>query len=196
MSKKSKRNRKNASSPISQQINLVDIDYEKLADAIVKAKQKVDISAKEDEKNQHNAWLKSVGFIEHSNVYKRTTNDLYCTLKIFAFPERYWKKEKRHVTNSIMTIIISSFFRLLELASFLVAAVILIGGIQSYQWPFILIYIVGSVVILAISRLFRFARYEVEAIKDENYLVELFSAITSFIALIVAALALYVGVMK
>ncbi len=59
-----------------------------------------------------------------------------------------------------------------------------------------IIYILFSIVIIVFAQLFRIAAYEVDNIHDRQNLIGLFSAISAFLALIVAIISLVVAVMK
>lgn len=158
-----------------QELNL-EIDYEKLAEAIVKAQEKSTVSS--ESKNKIGFW-KAVWLIIRNKESKSGNRTAYLLAEIMAW-----------LFNAIAILGVVSF------------AIILFDAIFQMNWAVNLNQIISQAVylcitcafLLAISLIFRGIANEIKAEKDRNYIISLFSGLVSFVALIVALVALFKGV--
>ena len=161
-----------------KELNL-EIDYDKLAYAIVKAQKNADTVAQPDDKL--NFW-KAVWLIIRNKESK---------------------SGKRYAT--VLAEVMAVIFNLIALCS--VVGALVVGGITIYMsnWNVSFQQVIWQIVesvdsVMIILGLFAFALIcrgianEIQAEKDRNYIISVFSGIVSFAALIVALVALFKGV--
>lgn len=158
-----------------QELNL-EIDYDKLAEAIVKAQNKSKESNMPKEKM---GFWKAVWLIIQNKEPKYGNKNAILLAEVMAY-----------IFN---TIAICSF------TLFTLIVVVLFVGFTWSKVPselitqiIVLIFIMG--LLLAIALIFRCIANEIRAEKDRNYIVSVFSGLVSFAALIVALVALFKGV--
>lgn len=170
------------------QLNL-EIDYGKLAKAIVEANQK----AKQNERDEFNKKEKIDAKKFFSAVWKIIKNK---------------KDTNGAMLHGTFSIILSWFFMWLALA-FVVSAVLLCGAIiiaiikipwTTYDVPsfigsIVAIFLMGvTVVVMLMSAiLLKGSANDIEREQDKNYIVAVFSAVVSLVALIVAFVSLYMN---
>lgn len=136
-----------------------EIDYDKLAEAIVKAK-----------KNADDEEYKSIRHL--FALQKNGTSILYLTLGILGY-------------------IFAGLFIIALVATAFIVEWSSIIKILSNLFTFFIV-IVGIIWIICISVFLHKSSTEIEKIKDKQLLIALSSSVTSFIALIVAIIAIFV----
>lgn len=178
----------------------VEIDYEQLVKTIVKSQEIIE--EKKQKKIQHDneqnniKWREKFGIKEYSeneNFIKKIFHNICSVIKI------YWKlltfKEKDiiddHVTFNLMKLSLTSIFAIFQYVLYLFYIVLIIAAITSetVNGNYICIAIISFV----FAQIFRLSKLEIEKIKDKNYLISILSAVTCFIAMIVAIVALFKG---
>lgn len=190
----------------SRKIQIVEIDYDKLAQSIVKAQEQADkdviknavIAANDELENRkvlelekaNEEWQKSLGFNKSEDI--KEPNAFKVLFKILFLRK---EKAKFSVANNILvklTLMLSYF--ILEyliyfgIIAFIVASIIaksLIVGTFS---------ILAGVIAFVFARIVRIARFEVDNTDEKSYLVNLLCSVTSVVAMIVAIIALLKGV--
>lgn len=179
--KKCNKNRKNNTREVK-----LEIDYDKLAEAIVKAN-----NAKDDSSEEMQTKSK-VGIIDFFRVVyyiifnrRKTNGTMTSTLMggmlSFAF--------NGLALFGLFILICSIVYFVLMLTDYVWTADTILNNIVS------IILSLSIVVIVAMSSLFfRGCANEMNIEKDRNYIVAVFSGIVSFAALIVALIALFKGV--
>lgn len=176
----------------------VDIDYDKLAKAIVSAQNQVDDDKAKEHERQHKErlkeWHKIVHYKECSEnsgkikVFLYNIRNAICGFyALITFKRRNAKND--HTTFSLLQFATSSLFDVIRLLLYIITAFIVLAVIQNNK-PIWLIYGLGS---FTFARMFRVASFEIDNMKDRQYLIAIFSAITSFLALIIAIIALFKG---
>lgn len=180
--------KKNNSQPINIQNLNMEIDYDKLAEAIVRAEKKaeeIDELPKNSEKVSMWALFKAIFKI------------IFC------------KAETHGLTNSFFTAMTSLCFKFFGYVGCIVS--LLMIGIAIYNavmidwsmsilksnfYEYVVYFIIAglSAIFFIFSVMMIGASREVENEKDKNYVVAIFSGIVSFAALIVALVALLKGV--
>lgn len=163
-----------------------EIDYDKLAEAIVKAKEGNESSSDE--------------------VQEKAKLTLSVVLKLFWNIIINKNQSNGTATSGLLELLISFMFNALAVISLLVlilgsisAGIVILNFTWSLELFFgnvtaILITVIAFIVIALFVLMFRAAANEMDKEKDRNYIVAVFSAIVSFAALIVALVALLKGV--
>lgn len=183
---------------LAQTIVSRDIDYDKLADAIVEANDRIRLKEEKAEIKQHEQlrqeWQNVLGYKEYpkdEGVFKRKIHEIrndFCILKSAIF----FKEEDVQNTNvlySLLNSVTASIFAVCEIVVYIITLLLLI-------MPFILksCYFLFSLAFLSFiyARLIRIAKLEVKQIKSIDKLNNIFSAMMTFIATVLAAIALFV----
>ena len=185
-----------------------EIDYDKLADAIVKAhnciKEQERIEQCNERERLEAKWHEAIRYKEYSetrNVFFRIIREIRNTIvvlfSIIFFRKKYAKDDI--VTFGLMKMAISSLFGIIKWLLYIVALIFLLGAFYSLdknEWIVQPIYILHSFVVLVFARLFRVAAYETENMNDRQNLIGVLSALSAFLALIIAIISLVAAVIK
>ena len=158
-----------------QELNL-EIDYDKLAEAIVKAQNK---AAKDENPIEKIGFWKAVWFIIRNKEAKNG---------------------KR--TAILLAEIMNSIFNSMAIIAILFAILTIVVSVQKLNWNMDFWQIVIQLLIIAVfvvdalvtSIMFRAIANEIGAEKDRNYITTLFFGFTSLASLVVALIALFKGV--
>ena len=165
-----------------QTINNIDnlhleIDYDKLAEAIVKAQEKsAEMNVAENLPAEKTGFWKSVGLIlrnKETKTGERTTGAL---AEVLAF-----------IFNAVSAV----FLAFSGLAGYVLATQIDWKQDMSRSIIQVSIVLVGIFLSLPMSLIFRGIANEIRAEKDRNYILSFFSGIVSLAALVVALVALF-----
>lgn len=161
-----------------------EFDYDKLAEAIVKANGEIQKTKENKAKPAEKlSFWKSVWYI----IINKKQTDGTMTSGLFSF-------------------IIECFFNAVAVigaCALVLGIIILITLIVSFKWTFNLlpsnIFIIISMIIILVliflfSLIFKGAANEMSVEQDRDYLVSVFSGVVSFVALIVSLVALFKGV--
>ena len=173
-----------------QELNL-EIDYDKLAEAIVKAQRESDV-LDDVEHTKTDIHKKSKWKTFWSNIWHITINDT---------------KGKSNFLPSSLTAIIQFLFNVSCIFLLCVSPSILcFGGRRVYDWVngvqtdivgniIFIIFCIGLFLMFALVGLvFRGIANEIGREKDKQYIISVFSSFTGLAALIVALVALFKGV--
>lgn len=195
-----KRTRKKQQSKLHNYIeNInVDIDYDKLAKAIVSAQNQVDEDKVKEQERQTEERLKEWHKIVHYKEYSENSGKI----KIFLYNIRnaacgfyaLITFKRKNAKNDSTTFVLlqsatSNLFSAIKWILYVITIFIVLAVIQNHK-PVWLIYGLGS---FTFARIFRVASFEIDNMKDRQYLIAIFSAITSFLALIIAIIVLFRG---
>ena len=180
----------------------VEIDYDKLADAIVKAQQKADTQTiknaiieanseiKDKELTEQNTttekWHKVIGYNENNSELKNN----FCTfIKLITI-----KKDEvvsNFANNALLKSAICVLYFLLE---YLIYALCILFIVMSFFTHSLFLFSIPiDIFAFIIARIIRLARFEVVSIQDKNYLFSLFSVLMSIIALVVAIITVFIN---
>lgn len=179
--------------------NTVRIDYDRLAEAIVKAELKVNDELEQREETEYEKikeeWNGTLGINDELKGIKKLDNNIKGVLNIL-----FIKKEKvitLSANNALLKLTIMGIYALFEFVLYAFIAVglgtlilFLIKGF--FSWGLIVIAI--TILLLFIARIIRIARFEVEKISDQNYLATLFSAVIAFVAIIISIVAIVISI--
>ncbi len=186
----------------------VEIDYDKLADAIVKAhnhiKEQERIEQCDAQKQLETKWDEAIHYKKYPetrNIFLRGIQEIRNTIVTFLSVIFFRKKNAKNdiVTFGLMRIAISSIFGIIKWVLYAAATILLIVSFYSFskaEWIMQPINILYSFVVFVFARLFRIAAYEAENMHDKQNLIGILSALSAFLALIVAMISLVVAVMK
>ena len=158
-----------------QELNL-EIDYDKLAEAIVKAQEK---STTLPESESKIGFWKAVWLVIRNKEPKNGKKTAYLLAEVMA-----WMFNALAICGVILTFIVgyglvsqfSCNINVFQFVAKVIASIMLLGTA------------------LILSLIFRGIANEIKAEKDRNYIISVFSGIVSFAALIVALVALFKGV--
>ena len=157
-----------------QELNL-DIDYDKLAEAIVKAKKYNEDQKYNPETSTKKDFWKKVWCIITNKI---PDNTAFLTTSIAGLMQLFF--------NSVAVI--------LFIVGLLCLAMIFVVIIQQTDFQHLSAYIILACILPTLSLIMRGIANEMEREKDKNYIISAFSGIVSFVALIVALIAFFKGV--
>lgn len=190
----------------------VEIDYDKLADAIVKAQQKADtqtiknaiIEAKKKIEKQeqirnnqkHNEWLESIGINDNDSEKKKNWK-IFKKLMVIKEGEIM----PGNANSVLLKIITSVLYIFTECVLYLLSVIIF--GISlglffthiylSWKICFFICLILLSVLFILIARVVRLARFEINELNDKVNLTSIFTSLTGFFALLVAIITVIIS---
>lgn len=182
----------------------VEIDYDKLAKAIVKAQDKAnteniknaiieankEIENEKIEKNNNEIkkFQKAIGYDENKSNWK---NDITTFWKLIVIKQEDVVAE--FANTALLKIFISFLYWLLEYALYALCIGFIIVNIVYFPTISIFASIFVSIFSFMIARIIRIARFEVENVNDNNYLFSLMSILTSVFALMVAIITIFIN---
>lgn len=178
-----------------------NIDYDKLAEAVVKAHKIIkDTEEKEREKqskDDRKEWFKIIGYVEYSENEKwilkkihSIKNDLALFKSIITFKAEDAKKPRlsfeliRLETSMVYGI---SSLLLYIIALFFLSTLIFLTGFNK-------IYSALAIPAFLFARIIRIAELEVENLKDRELLNTIFTANMTFVGVVLAAVAITIEV--
>lgn len=182
----------------------VEIDYDKLANAIVKAQDKANtetikdaiIAAKkelktkeiEEQKQKTEQWQKTIGYDKNKTEWINDFN-IFCKLLIIK------KKEvvEDFANNALLKIAISFLYWLLEYILYFLCIVVATLCIVNYSHVLLAITILLDILAFTIARIVRVARFEIDNINDKNYLISIISTSVSVFALLVTIATIFIN---
>lgn len=174
-----------------------EIDYEKLAEAIVKAQEISKSQEKNIHKDKKSAWQKSIGMKDVTDG-KMSFHNLKCIL-IFVLSFGFNKKlQQKYESDSIIfglsQTALSLMYKMIQLIGYIITLIIAIKGFYSIfhskeylNGGLTLLY---SLLTYFLSQVFNIASYESYNIEDKNYLMSVLSATTCLLSFIVAAISM------
>ena len=172
--------------------NKVEIDYDKLADAIVKAK-RIEKEAEEREKAAALAkWRTEVGYNEHKNK-KGFSKKFFCACnRVKVVWNIMFISKKKHIatspTSSFIQGLTASFFNLIQwiLTVFTIGFIVAIFYHPNIQYGVVEYFMCGSFALLSfmLSRIFRLMSIEIEQMSNREQVLGVFTAVVSVIPLI------------
>ena len=157
------------------ELNL-EIDYDELADAIVKAQNK---------SKESNTFKEKIGFWKATWLIIRNK-----------------EPQNGNKTAVLLSEVMAYIFNTIALCCLSLFVLIVVSSFVNFAWSNVPSELITQIVVLAsilglllaIALIFRCIANEIRAEKDRNYIVSVFSGLVSFAALIVALVALFKGV--
>lgn len=179
-----------------------EIDYDKLANAIVKAQDEANtetiknaiIQAQEEIKSKEfekiklktEQWQNAIG---NNKNKPECINDLKFLLKLLAIR----KKEviADFANNALLKIAASILYWLFEYILYILCIVIVVTCAINFSCVLLTIAILFDVLVFIIARIIRIARFEIDYINDKNYLISIISTSASVFALVVTIVTIF-----
>lgn len=186
--------------------NKCSIDYEKLAHAIVKAQQISKEKAERDEKKEqakHKCeWYKTIGYTElkgNEKILSRLgveISNFFVIIKTFLFYKKEYAKTD-NMTFSLLQMATSGILEIIKLLFYVIGILFIVALATAIKDEIATMgiwigYILLSFLTFVLGKMFKIASFEVENMTDRNLLISIFSAMTSFIAMMLAIFALFV----
>lgn len=182
-----------------QQYIKTDIDYDRLADAIVKAHERIaKTEAKEkenQEKAEHDEWFNIIGYVEYPEnenlllkICQSVKNDVAIFKSVITFKAKDAKKPR--LSFELIRYGTSSIYGICKVILYLIALFffsVLIWGVGSNK-----AYGLLSIPIFLFAHIIRIAQLEVENLKDKELLNTIFSANMAFVGTVLAALSIFI----
>lgn len=210
------RNRNKTTQNANKQImsNVTEIDYDKLAQAIVKAHQTIKENEEAEQQKQKELdqieWNKLIGYTENNEktFFKRVRHNFRNKCNKLKFLIRYDsdKHQKPNMIYNIIELLTESVFDIIKLVCFTSGVVILVVSIYGYilsynncQYEMEFLYVplfIYAISVVIYGILFRVAQKQVEFLKEKDQLISIFSAMTCFVAMILAIISLIITVVK
>lgn len=197
--KNKKQKQKNKKDQNSVNSNQIIIDDQTMTDAIIKAyqiieKQKVE-TERELEKKEKREWQEIMGQKEYPENEKWYLKRLHIARNNFMsiWNLLFFKSKNARdlrATFSLIQLAVVEIFKLCKWCLYFISFAATISAFQNGVENISNLAI--AFVIWAFARLFRIASFEVEKVKDGNLLIALFSGCISFVAMVVAIIAIFV----
>ncbi len=174
--------------------NTVRIDYDKLAEAIVKAELKVndeiEVNKEAEQEKLQKEWQTNLGIDKEKSAF---CNELKALKSIVLM-----KKEKaitRSANNTMLKTVIIMIYLLFEISIYLLTLFSIVLAVKFYKVIYIDCFAVFMLILGTLfARIIRLARFEVEKISDQNYLATLFSAVIAFVSIIISIVAIVISI--
>lgn len=192
--KKRINNRQNSSS-----ISIKNIDEKVLAREIIKAHEEYEhyrqTEKEKEEKKRQEEWLKTLNQKEYPSnekwiwrKYHQIRNDFFL-FKNLLFIKAKDVKDMR-ATFGLMRLAVIGIFALCKWILYLCASAMVYGvWSKAIELPLGLMI---AFVLWVFARIFRIASFEIEKIEDGNLIIAIFSGVLSFVAVVIAIVAIIV----
>lgn len=205
MSKQKNRKNKQKSVIVKQNVIIPEtFDYQKFADAIVKAQ--LEVKEKDDELNKQKIeetkieWQKIIGYKEYSDDKKWFIKRLYelkNSIVMFWHLLFFKKKNAKYdvATVAILKLFLSVIFGIFKFLLYVLTIALFVSSFYSFAekvFAFNGLPLCYAFLSFVIARLIRIAQFEIENMKEREYLIGILSAVTSFVAMLLALLALFI----
>ncbi len=174
-----------------QELNL-EIDYDRLAQAIVKAKQIEEENAAKKKAADLEEWKKILGVNKHEDK-KRIKKKIYVfcnNVKVFFNLIFFSKKKKVRVsmTGAFMQSITATFFHLIKVMLWILSlafiSVCIYHGNMAFGLLNYVYYIGFAIIAFMLASIFRLMAIETEQITDRERVLGIFTAVMSVIPMI------------
>lgn len=170
-----------------------NVNEEMLSNAITKALLEYD--KRKEQEAQTNLKKEKAEFNAHLGI-ESGKHKFSAAMKLLFRPKKYTKnlQANAELTKSVLKLIYKAVELILLLLSiFMIAAIplqFIIPGAPIVAWYIDVVIIVWAFPTFLLSRIFRMASYEIDQIKDYNYLFGLFATVTSIISIVIAIIAI------
>lgn len=175
---------KNSIKTINNQNDVVHIDYDELAKAMIKAQEEVKQHEEQEKKENHKKWQQKLGIKDPPTKL----NDFWCGLKLFIFPKKYYS-DNMNGTEMLMSTFMTTLFGIVEYGLYFISIMFLfVFGWAIYSKQMViqigLLLILLFIFCIFFGRIFRMAKIEVDNLKDNDKIISIFSAVVTFIAMV------------
>ena len=174
-----------------QELNL-EIDYDKLAEAIVKAKQIEEDNEAKKRSAELDEWKRSIGVNNHDDKkgLKKSIFVFFNHIKIF-FNLLFFSKKKRvrvSMTGAFMQSITAAFFHMIKIMLWILSlafiSVCIYHGNMGFDFLDYVYYIGFAIIAFMLASIFRLMAIETEQITDRERVLGVFTAVMSVIPMI------------
>ena len=179
--------------------NINEIDYDKLAEAIVKAKQIEEENAARKKSEELEAWRKSIGVNNHEDkkgIIKSIFlifNRIKVSTKILFYPKK--KKLYNSMTGAFMQVITTTFFNIVKWCLWISSAAFIFSMFLHGDVEFTIIDYVACIgrALLAfmVAGIFRLMAIETEQLTDRERILGIFTAVVAVIPMIESIVSLF-----
>ena len=174
-----------------QELNL-EIDYDKLAESIVKAKQIEEENSAKKKTEELASWRKSIGIKNHEDKKGIKKNFFVCCnrIKVFFKLLFFSRKEKLHssMTGAFMQSLTAAFFSAIKWILWILSIAFIGVSISHGNMLFGLldyVYYIGfALIAFMLGGIFRLMAIETEQITDRERVLGIFTAVMSVIPMI------------
>ena len=191
------KNGRETNSSRSAEYVTANIDYDKLSNAIVSAHNRIESKKRLAEEESTKTWRKNLGWVDYSherNIFKRkfleTVNRIVVFSHILSTKNKY--TSDTHVTNVFLQFLLELIFSALSVSSFILSIALVAYWIfhflDSFLGNFFFVIFISALILL--GSIARKVAAEIENIRDIQLVISILSAVTSFIAMIIALIAL------
>ena len=196
MKNRGKNGRETNSSHSTEHIT-ANIDYDKLSNAIVSAHSRIESKKRLAEEESTKTWRKKLGWVDYSherNIIKRkfleTINWIVVFYRILSTKNKY--TSDMHVTNVFLQFLLQLIFSALSIGAFIISAPLVAYWIFHLLDSFLgnLFFVIFISALILLGFIARKVAAEIENIRDIQLVISILSAVTSFIAMIIALIAL------
>lgn len=197
-----KRSSKNTS-PVTLNDQGQAFDYKKLAEAIVLAQKEAEAHENKEEdkqaEKQWQEWQNVLGQKKYSKenrftrILHRWRNNVVGFFKLMVLPQKEARSDV--ATLGLIRISLIGVFWCIKWLCYLLTAASIFSSFYSIEgktWTFSIGVLPYAFISLMFARIIRIAIFEIEKMKDRNYLLSILSAVTALIAMILALVALFV----
>lgn len=194
---------RNNNKPNQQKYLKTDIDYDKLAEAIVRAhhqiKEQEEIEAKNKKISEDQEWHKIIGCTNYhgdekwiQRLWHEVLNNMSVLISLFTFRKKDVKDTR--LSFGLMQLGSMAVYGIFEWALYILAIfciVFMVFAVMAKRafWTICLSLIWGFVAVL-LARIFRIAKFEIENLKDKEMVNMVFSANMAFIGVIFTVIGL------
>lgn len=196
MKNRGKNGRETKSSPSVEHIT-ANIDYDRLSNAIVSAHNRIESKKRLAEEESTKTWRNNLGWVDYSherNIFKRkfleTINWIVVFCRILSTKNKY--TSDTYVTDIFLQFLLQLIFSALSVSSFILSIALATHWISHFLDSFLsnifFVIFVGALILFGFIA--RKAAAEIENIRDIQLVISILSAVTSFIAMIIALIAL------
>lgn len=193
---------KNKNKSNQQQYLKTDIDYDKLAEAIVKAHKKIKSQEEKETEDKRNAerqeWLKIIGckdYPDNEKWLRRKRHEFKSNCAVLKSLFTFKRKDAKtpRLSFELMRLGAVAVYGLCEVLLYLFALLLSVSAVMANEniAEMCFFFAYGFVAVL-FARIIRIARFEIDNIKDREMLNTIFSATMAFIGVILAVIALIV----
>ncbi|MBR4655685.1 MAG: hypothetical protein IKO68_03720 [Oscillospiraceae bacterium] len=183
--------------PIQSVVKSNEIDYDKLADAIVRANHTIEAEKRERAEKEIEEWRKTIGVRDYP--HRPIRQALNNTASVFRM--MFIKRDKAttsKATYSLIRVYAEWSFSAVKWLLYIISAILVLYGVNTAihsDWMRMATHLVYALLTFVMARLFRIAGFEVSNMRDRSEVLAISSTIAAIAALMVAIAALVVEVL-
>lgn len=194
MAKKSLKNK--STQDVRQNMQPSGVDYDKLADAIVRAHKTIEDEKREKINAEMEKWRKTIGFQEYpKRPIKQFCNDVGCFYRMATMKREDATTGK--ATYSLLQFSAGLTFSVIKFFLYALSLAFLIVTIRlgiDHNWIRMGTDLMCCVMMFVLARMFRIAGFEIENMRDRAEILAITSTTAAMAALIIAVFTLLVEV--